>query len=243
MKFALIAVILTAAVVAGFSGREENGQIKFEMDVHKESPVGLYVSGLLDPRAETNNKIQAFLKLANQYIPILQSIANKDNSLSYEYNYRISLPGITIDVNVYLQLLVGWKVNPGTYSASFYEVTYTPFVYGYTIARFNGTSWPAFGMTKSGLVFADATAPIGVTLYTERKICFGGRYLVNPVRLQTDVFAALNACEGEIIDKILNQQPITLGCNYTNPVNFTLIQKNFTSTYAGDLIPQMCFNF
>ena len=98
-------------------------------------------------------------------------------------------------------------------------------------------------MTKAGLIYVDVSALIGVTLYTERKICFGGRYVANPVSLQTDLFAALNACQDEIIDKIINQQPIYLSCNYTNPVNFTLIQKNFTNTYAGDLIPQMCINF
>ena len=27
-------------------------------------------------------------------------------------------------------------------------------------------------------------------------------------------------------------------CNYTNPVNFTLLSLNFTNTYSEDLIPQ-----
>ena len=243
MKFILFALLLATVTVSGFSGKEENGQIKFNMDIHKESPIGLYVSGLLDPRVETNNKIQTFIKLANQYIPILESIANQANSLNYEYTYRITVAGLTLDVYVYLQLLVGWRVNPGSYSASYYEVTYTPFVFGHSALRLNGTSFPAIGSTKVGLVYADVSAPIGVTLYREGKICFGGRYSVNPIALQTDLFAALNACEDEIIDKIMNSQPIALRCNYTNPVNITLITKNFTNPYIGDLIPQTCFNF
>ena len=243
MKIILFAFLLALVTVSGFSGREENGQLKFEMDVHKESPVGLYVTGVLDPKVETNNKISTFIKLANQYIPILESLANQSNALNYEYNYRISIAGLTLDILVYLQLNVGWKVSPGSYSASYYEVTYTPFVFGHTALRVNGTSIPAVGSTRTGLVYADVSAPIGVTLYREGKICFGGRYLVNPVSLQTDLSAALNACEDEIIDELINGQLINLKCAFTNPVSVTLITKNFTNPYIGDLIPQMCFNF
>ena len=243
MKITLFVVLIVAFTASAFSGRQENGQIKFDMDVHKESPIGLFVSGLLDPRTESNNNIQTFLRLANQYIPILKSIANEASSLNYEYNYRIQVAGLTLDIYVYFQLYVGWKVNPGSYSASYYEVTYTPFVFGHTAARVNGTSWPAIGSTRFGLVYADVSAPIGVTLYREGKVCFGGRYIANPISLSTDLYAALNACEDEIIDKIINGQSWALRCNYTNPVNVTIIQKNFTDVHTGDLIPQTCFVF
>ena len=54
MKITLFVVLIVAFTASAFSGRQENGQIKFDMDVHKESPIGLFVSGLLDPRTESN---------------------------------------------------------------------------------------------------------------------------------------------------------------------------------------------
>mgnify|MGYP006293385857 CR=1 FL=1 len=243
MKIVLFALLVAACFASGFNPREENGQIKFSMDVHENSPIGLFVEGLLDPRQETNNNIQAFLKLANQYIPILQSVSNMNNDLTYSRTYHINFAGVDVYVYYELQLIVGWRVKPGSYSSSFYEVTYTPFVFGETHGNATGQTWPAAGMVRGGLLFAHAYAPIGVTLYKEGKICFGGRYTVEPVGLRTDVSAALKGCEAEIIDEVIEGQPIHLGCNYTAPTNFTLFHLNFTDTYTGDLIPETCFTF
>ena len=243
MKFTLLVVILAVWSAAAFAPRHEDGKIKFDMDIHQESPVGLFVSGSIDPTMERNNKIQAFLKLAGQYIPVLEALSGKGNALEYEYTYRFSVAGLTIDIYGYFQLYVGWRVTPGGQTATTYEVTYTPFVYGVTRGRFNGTTWPAMGTVDTTINYVHAYAPIGVTLSTNRQVCFGGKYTVLPVNLQTNMYAALLGCEDEIVDKIVNQQPINLRCNYTNPVNFTLLNVNYTNTYTGDLIKQTCFSF
>jgi hypothetical protein len=243
MKFTLLVLTLAVMYTVASSPYHEDGKIKFSMDAHKDSPIGLFFSGSIDPRMETNNKIQAFLKLAGQYIPILEALQGLGNGLEYEYTWRISFAGISLDIYGYLQLYVGWRVTPGGSTTTSYDVTYTPFAYGVTRGRFNGTTWPAMGTVDTTILYVDVSAPIGVTLFTSRKICFGGKYIANPINLQTNLYAALLGCEDEIIDKIINQQPINLRCNYTNPVNFTLLSKNFTNTYSGDLIPQTCFSF
>lgn len=239
MKIVFFA-LLVAVCFAGFSTTEQDGQIKFNMDVHEGSPIGLVLEGLIDPRFEQNNKIQAFLKLANQYIPVLESMTNANNELKYSQDWHINFAGVNIDIHWYLQLIVGWKVQPGSSGSSFYEVTYTPFVWGGTFARVNGTTWPAVGSTRVGLQYVYAYAPVAVTLYREGKVCFSSGYTVEPVHLNTNLFAALNACQAEIIDEVIEQQPIHLDCNYTNPVNITLFNVNFTETFSGDIIGETC---
>ena len=243
MKIVLFALLVAACLAGGLNTMEQNGQIKFSMDVHENSPVGLFLDGIIDPRQESNNKIQTFVKLANQYIPILESLANVDNGLEWHRTWHITILGVDVYVNYYFQLYVGWRVQPGTYSESSYEVTYTPFVWGTTWGNATGQTWPAMGTVNATLAYAHAYAPIGVTLYREGKICFGGRYTVEPVNLYTHVDAALKGCEAEIIDEIINGTPIHLGCNYTAPENFTLFNVNFTDPFTGDLIPETCFTF
>lgn len=243
MKFVLLALMI-AVCLCRLSTKEQNGQINFDLDVHSESPVGVVLKGLIDPRQETNNQIGAFLKLANTYIPILESLASADNSLNYERNWNINFLGMNFDIYWYFQLIVGWKVTPGEYSSSFYQITYTPFVHGSTLGYVNGTTWPIVGSTKVGLQYLYAYAPIGVTIYTtDKKVCFGGDYTVDPIELRTQVYVALNECSAEIFDEIIEQTPIHLNCNYTAYQNFTLLNINFTNTYTGDILSDICFNY
>ena len=242
MKIILFALLVAACLATSFSGTKD-GKISFDLDIHENSPIGMKMSGIIDPRNEKNNQIQAFVKLANQYIPVLQTLGKAQNEFTYSRDWHVTFMGVNIDIHWYFQLIVGWRASPGTSSASFYEVTYTPFVWGGTFGRINGTTWPAVGSTRAGLQYVHAFAPVAVTLYREGKICFGAGWVVEPISFHNRVFAALNECGAEIIDEIIDQQPIHLGCNYTAPVNFTLFNVNFTDTYSGDIIEETCITF
>uniref|UniRef100_A0A7S3NFQ6 Uncharacterized protein n=1 Tax=Euplotes harpa TaxID=151035 RepID=A0A7S3NFQ6_9SPIT len=246
MKAIIFVAVALLCVVSSAPLRayEENKQIKFDYDVYGDSPIGLYVSGLIDPRNENLNKIQTFIKLANQYIPVLESIANANQELKWERRWNVNVMGFNVDVYAYFQLYVGWRVNPGGYTTDRFDVTYTPFVWGMTYGNLNGTSFPAVGQTSFGLQYAYAYAPISVQLYKAGKICFQGSYVVEPVNLRNHLFAALNECRDEILDDLINGGKIfDWACNYTNPVNITIWDKNFTNRMAGDFIGQTCFNF
>ena len=184
MKIVLIILIFTA-VFADYKGSEKNGQIRFELDVHKESPVGIYVSGVFDPKSETNNKIDTFLKLFNQYIPILNSIACKDNSLNYEINYKIILSWIYIKINFNFQLFVGWNVIPGGYRPRTYYVGYQPFVYGFISTGLNVTSFPTFGVISTKFIYVKANALILVAIPDNEMICLEGSFIIQYL-LSTD---------------------------------------------------------
>ena len=160
---ALIAVALASVVPTS------DGRIKFDLDIHKNSPIGIVLQGEVNPRDDTQNKIGAFIKLASEYIPILQGIADKENSLQYDRVWEINFMGVNLELVLHFDLIIGWTAQPGTAAANFYEVTYTPYVWGSVFGRANGTTWPVVGFTRGGVQYVHAYTPIAVTLYREGK--------------------------------------------------------------------------
>mmetsp|Transcript_38865 Transcript_38865/g.70778 ORF Transcript_38865/g.70778 Transcript_38865/m.70778 type:complete len:245 (+) Transcript_38865:1-735(+) len=238
-----IAIILAVAVAAPVTTEVVDKQISIKMDMHEDSPIGLYMEGLFDPKDEGNNKLQAFLKLANQYIPILESLANASNDLTYERTWRVQFVGVDVIVDFYLQLIIGWKVTPGQYFGDSYDITYTPFAHGVTYIRGNGTTWPYYGSLGAGTRFITFDAPVGVQLFKEGKICFGGQYILDSIHAGIHMEGAPKQCADEIIDNLIDGVPIHLDCEYISPVNITLVDVNFTDPHVGEFIPQTCFDF
>jgi hypothetical protein len=238
-------VLLACLVACGYSwdAYAEDKSIKFNYDVHEGLPFSIYMEGELDPKNEQNNKINAFLRLANKYIPILESFAGKENNLKWEQTWVISFAGVNLDVYAYFQLIVGWRVNPGGYTSDRFDVTYYPFVWGGTYGRLNGTTWLAVGSSETGLRYVYAYAPISLQLFSTGRVCFQGSYVVEPVHLYSHLFAALTECHDEILDDLLDNRSIfDWTCNFTAPVNTTVVDANLTDSFTGDIIGQTCFN-
>lgn len=106
MRFILLALIATLALTLELKG--EDGLVKFEFDPTKEEVFGLVMKGQIDPKNELNNKIETFLKLANYYIPILESINNEGNNLKWSYVNSFSLGPFTFNTWADFNLVVGW---------------------------------------------------------------------------------------------------------------------------------------
>ena len=58
--------------------------IKFEKDSHEESPISIITKGFFDPSVSGEAKISAFLKLANELIP-LEELTMFHLLLSFKY--------------------------------------------------------------------------------------------------------------------------------------------------------------
>lgn len=236
-----VALILAIAYCGPLNLYEENKMVKFDFDISEDSPVGLFVKGEIDPRNDNSRKIQAFIKLANQYIPILEQIADAENNLTWNRRWHVGVLGFNVDITAEFSLIVGWRVTPGGYTTDRFDVIYTPFVWGGARATFNGTSFPAVGSADVGVRYVDAYAPIAFTLYKAGRVCFRGSYVVETVHLRNHLFAALNACQDEILDDLINGHTIfEWRCNYTNPVNITIWDVNFTDAIRGDFIGETC---
>jgi hypothetical protein len=238
------ALVLALVYCSPLSTYKDGNLIKFDLDVYQDAPVGLLMSGQIDPRDEKMNKIQTFLKLADQYIPILESLAEKNNELKWERTWIINFAGFNLELFAYFELIVGWRVNPGGYTADRFDVTYTPFVWGTTYASINGTSWLAAGTTEVAVQYVNAYAPIALRLYNEGRVCFQGSYAAESFHLRQHIDVALTECRDEIFDDLLNGHTIfDFRCNLTEEVNVNIFDINFTDPIRGDFISETCIGF
>lgn len=237
MKVLLLVALLAIVANARFETEIFGKLIRFNFDNTGEFPIGLTMSGTIDPQDDTNNKISTFLRLAGSYIPILENVSNPENKLTYERIFRINFAGIDATLDLYVQLLVGWRVFNHDSPDKFLKVVYTPFIHGWMTARFNGTTLPGYGSYSADLQFIRAYSPIELNIDTN-KVCFGANYTIMPIYLKTNMNVALQECKTEIIDDILNQQPLILGCNFTPRLEFTHLDVNITSLVQEDIIDE-----
>jgi len=238
------ALVLALVCSMPFTMTKANEPVKFDLDLYEESPIGFTMRGQIDPRNEQLNKIETFLRLADQYIPVLESIASNENSLTWRRNWQVTVLGFNLEIYLDFQLKVGWKAKPGSEQVDKFDVVYTPFAWGRTSVGVNGTSWPVEGSSKSVLQFLHAYAPIAFSLYQSGKVCFKGGYAVAPVTFFHHIFASLRECQDEILDDLINGTPIFVWtCDMIAPVNASVIDLVLYDGMSGDLVPETCIEF
>lgn len=238
MKLLLFVALI--ALAACTSVYEKDGLINFDVDMHQDSPIGFAMKGQINPADDSQNSIGTFLKLANQYIPILEEFSEKTNKLSWDQRWHIDLPGFDLTFYLYFELLIGWTVQPGTVGADSYEVTYTPFAFGSTLGRFNGTTLPGHGYFRAGLRYLDFEMPIALTIYRDARICFDTFYTVSPVTLSVTFGLGLIECVREILDDVLNNRAITLLCSPVESVDVDLVDQDFTNRIERVIVGETC---
>ena len=236
----LIVAALVAMTLAAPSLLENEGKINFEYDSAPDMPVGLTLQGQIDPKSETSNKISAFLRLANQFIPVLESLDKESN---LEYSGFQCWGGSDTNFCVYyaFKLVVGWRVYQGGYTSGAYNITYVPFAEGYGSANATTVTWPIRGTYSSYMNIVRAYAPIGVQLYRSGQVCFGGYYYMLPTSLTTGIASELKQCYEQVLDDILGTGTRYTNCGWSNALNFTHLVFNFTDYMRADFLQQRCF--
>ena len=244
-------IVLVAAVLAlgfAFELNNKDGLVHFEQDTNKDSPVGIVMKGHVDPKNEMNNKIGAFLKLASYYVPLLESVNQKEaTNLGWTKDFRVHV-GNLIDITVTGEFMVcaGWKVylnsNALNQTSDHLEATYAPYVWGWANGFVQGTTYPANGYYNATLYFVRTYASIGLKIYDNGQICFGGSGHFWPVQLESSLSAAYKQCAAEIFTDVINGNPITLGCTLSPACNMTHLNISFTQNYTQTVIDDKCIS-
>lgn len=236
----IVALALALAVASAFEVTGEDGLIKFNMVSDEASPVGFAMRGHIDPKDELNNKIETFLKLANTYIPVLESTKNENNKLSWISNwFSVNLgPLGSISGMGAFELVVGWRVilnsNNVNMTTNYLDVTYAPFVWGWTnasLAFAPGTASfaPVQGTYNATLWYVRSYVPISLNIHSDGKVCYSAFGQIWPVQLESTMNMMLQECKAEIITDVLEGIPITLNCSWSNPCVQNHINYSFTA--------------
>ena len=229
-------VILAALVLLATANMwHEDGKIKLDYDVHGDSPIGINMKATIDPHNDQNNKISTFLKLANQYIPILETMGTKPaQNLQFSRGFNFNLGFITFGGYATLELEVGWTVESLIEdSGDAYQVYYTPFVIGYINTDVNGTTFLGEVGVGAHIDYIKFYVPLTVEVFTSGKFCVNGYWNLQPSSVVTHIFANLKECQAEIIDEVVEMTPISLACSFVRPTNAIVNNINITDNHTG----------
>ncbi len=244
MKYITIALIFAVAVALNLKG--EDGLVKFDFNPSESDLFGLVLKGQIDPKNEINNKIETFLKLANYYIPILESVNNEANNLKWAGTYSISLGPFTFNVWANFNLVVGWEVTlqqgSSALNGTFFNVMYAPFAWGWASSMNQlQSNWLGNGWYNGTLYYTRSYVNISLQIYADGDVCFTGVANMWPVQLITNLTASLQSCQAEILNDIIYGIPVALVCNFSTPYNQTHLNISFTQNYTNPVVNTKCF--
>ena len=205
MRFTLLCLVAALALTLELKG--EDGLVKFDFDPTSNELFGVVMRGQIDPKNEMNNKIETFIRLANHYIPILESINNEANNLKWNYATAISIGPFTFNVYADFNLVVGWDVwlqsgNNGT--SQVFNVVYAPFAWGWASSRnqLQSTVLGA-GWYNGTLYYSRNYLNITLQIFGTGDVCFSGVANSWPVQIMTNLSASLQSCYTDILDDII----------------------------------------
>ena len=151
--------------------------------------LGISLEGNIDSQDNQNNKLGAFLKIAGQTFPILQSIGVTEKSLQFTEQFCFNWENLKGCAGFRFEFYIGWFVTNGT--ARDYEylnVTYVPYVRGEGNVFGNLESWALKFTTNLGSTFVNIKVPISTQLNFKNAVqyCYvGDCFIVDPSILMT----------------------------------------------------------
>ena len=131
-------LIVSLILVLGLALASDQFQV-VEHDSHPDSPFALLVKGFFDVIEQKQNKLDAYIRVVNELIPITNilsfSSANKENPLHNLFSYGTTkcfgTDGLNVCVSISTQFLIGWKVIQNGVTEGLYNVTFMPYSNGW----------------------------------------------------------------------------------------------------------------
>ena len=237
MKIIVFALLL--AIALGASMTQKDGNLHFEADSHPESPIGVFMKGMINPLNENDNSAETFLRLAEQLIPLASSsLKDKQHGgLEFYRRWCFGNVGDAVAVCVYVnaELWVGWRVGQLGMTGS-YNVTYTPFTLFRAGANASASSFPAEVSYGAYFSIVDIQVPVNLLL-AQSQICYSARFAMLPTGAYTAIVTNLLQCQRSIPDMT------PWACDRVQGAEFRHLSWDITDGMFINLLPYTCINF
>ena len=231
-------IILAALLVLAISSK-----VEFSQDSNSESSIGVFTRGFFDPTASGEAKIETFLRLANELIPLAEVKADSSHpsgkKLGRTWLYCTGTVGSLFNACGYAsaELWIGWAMNQNcTSSSGTYGVTFTP----YTFLRAGGNvsveSYPAKVGYGAYLSVVDITIPI-YFMINQQQFCYSGSFIFAPGQFYTQISTALLECAWYVTP------PSAAMCSEVTGPNFQHLTYALWSGFTSSFLASNCFNF
>jgi hypothetical protein len=194
MKAIILSIVLVLALTS---------KINFAADSNEESPISFLTKGFFDPSVSGEAKIEAFLRLANELIPLAEvnapASAPAAKKLGYMYAYCYGELGSWFQgcFNANAGFYVGWTVTQGSSSYNgnvpLYNLTYVPFAT--LLGGFNVSvaSYPAQVSYGIYLQIVNLQIPTYVAIGSNA-VCYSSMFNFQPGAIYTQIGTALLQC-------------------------------------------------
>lgn len=235
MKTIILATLLVLAL---------SSTITFEKDTNEEASIGIFTKGFFNPATTGEAKIESFLRLANELIPLAEiSSANQTPEGTMLGFGRAFCTGQVGDLfnacfHASAELWVGWTVGQDfTNATSSFGVTYTPFTFLRAGANVSVESYPAEVGYGGYVSFVDITIPIFVSIGSSA-LCYSGNFNFAPGSFFTQISTALLECEWVITDS-----GIPKTCGKVFGPNFQHLSFHLWNGFQSAFLSNSCINF
>ena len=234
MRLLVVAALLACAFSKG---------IEFAQDTNSASALGIFTKGFFDPTTSGESKIESFLRLANELIPLAEAkgrAAEQHGSrLGYSRYYCTGSDGDLFNACFYAsaELWIGWYVwQNGTYLSNEWQVSYTPFTFLRAGVNVSVESYPAEVGYGAYVSVVDITIPLNGTVGQER-LCYYGNFNFAPGSIYTQITTALLECYWDLT-------PVSGSmCNKVYGPNFEHLEYLLWDGYQNSFLPNTCFNY
>lgn len=216
---------------------------KEKLEEIKLTPANPVFDKQIGPVTAARDKVDLFVKLADQYIPSLNQIQTKaSKSLEWRREWSFTFMFITFNVRWNVELEAGWTVQNEEAGVNFYKLNYTPYLLGHTYL------WTGFNVPSARILvdpqlqYLFTYLTIDVTLHTDGEVCFNTAYHLAPSFYYLRFEGELEECKAEILDEVINQTPFSLACNRVGDVSVVLDQVELHDQFTYPLV-NFCFEF
>ncbi|CAI2372358.1 unnamed protein product [Moneuplotes crassus] len=166
-------------------------------------PAGLTIRANMDSEDLTKSRVESFLRLAGELIPVAKSsLRDEDESSKLKFNKRYCLIGdgigdlISVCAYFEAELWIGWRVMKGT---GFYDKDFTIEPYSHFKVRFNfsASTYPAEIAYEGALQLFDIKLPLSLS-YGYDYMCLGAVFFSQGSYLEAFARTNLLQCQKSI---------------------------------------------
>ena len=239
MKVLLILALIALTAMPMSISKNTDGNVEFVSDPNPNSPLSFMLKGILNPEDSTQNDVRAFFRLAEQLIPVAESLMGKENDeglkLTRYWCYGSTGQAFSFCVYGWAELYIGWRINQVGETGG-YNLTYVPYAYLRAGGNATVSSYPAEAAYGLYFSIAEVEAPFNF-LVGSTQVCTGAKFNKFPTGLYTTINANLLQCQRSVPD----MTPWV--CTKIYGTGFRHLEYFFDAGLSYNLIPYTCINF
>lgn len=205
------------------------------------SPIDFILKGSYDVNDDTKREVTAFLNLAGQMFPIIDSIMSPSESLDYSYQFCSGPVNFQICLNLEAHLVIGWTVNQLGVDDEFYNITYVPFLNGHASASSSFTTGFVKFTTSAWTKFLQFEVPISTEFEGFNRFCYSAFSQSWPISGALVGSSSVLSCQDDLSNIVIGGDS-HWSCNFGSDLDLTFFNMTNVEGNVKTISDRVCFS-